>query len=242
MTISKAQRKKIEEKIYTTMDKLDKSGINSDYYRKMFVNMSDTEFEKLMKSDFPYRFHWVPFKVEPTMTDVFAAADYLKIPLIEEVNLNYLYKNKDGEAVKSKPCLVIYAHLKKVQQFITHKNKVASEIKSRDMKTGLLTYDDKGAKQSDRETESLLAMGLVNTAKEMTTFRADYMEAKSDAYNTINNIGTLSMDDLDLKQSDSLSKQLMNTYIISSLGISNLISPSYETKYTLETKPYKKDK
>lgn len=238
MAITNAQRTKIENKIYKVMDILDKSKLNSSHYRQMFADMSNAKFERLMKTDFPFRFHSVPFKVEPRMDDIIEALDYLKVPLLEKISLPYMYKNDKGEPVWSKECMVVYIHLKKVQQFSTHKNNIASNIKSRDMKTGLLTFEDKGGKESDRESESLLAMGLTNTSKELTTVRADYMNAKTDAYNTISNTGMLELDDIDIKQSDSLSKNLLNTYIISSMGISNILSPTYETKYTMEQKKH----
>lgn len=236
MTISTAKRAKIEKKIYTVMSKLDKSGINTKYYKDMFAKMNDRDFEKLMKSDFPFRFHHVPFKVEPKTSDIVEALDYLGVPLLEKVSLEYLYQNSNGKPVYSKPCLVVYVHLKKVQQFATHKNSIANKIGSRDMKTGLLTWGDKGGKESDRESESLLAIGLEKTSKEFTTVRADAMQAKAEAYNMISNTGTLTLDDIKVSQSDSISKNLLDTYIIGCMGISNLITPSYETKYTLERK------
>lgn len=234
--ITPAIRKKIENRIYDTLDIVDKSKTNSNYYRKIFKDMSDAQFLNLMKSDFPLRFHHVPAVVEPTMSDCIKALKSIGVPLIEPISLPYVYKNKNGEPVYSHPCIVVYIHLKKVQQFVTHKNSVAENIKSRDMKTGLLTYDDKGGKQSDRETAGLLALGMNETVKELTTFRADAMDSKSDAYNIISNTGVLHMKDLNIKQSEFKSKQLLDTYITASMGISNLISPSYETKYTLERK------
>lgn len=36
------QRKQVEDLIIKSMDILDKSGTNGDYYRQMFANMSDT--------------------------------------------------------------------------------------------------------------------------------------------------------------------------------------------------------
>lgn len=234
MAITKKQRLSIENKIYTTFDKVDKTGTNSDYYKKLFADMSDKDFEKLMKSDFPFRFHDKPFVVEPKMQDVFDALDYLGVPYFERITQPYMYKDKEGRPVYTKECIVVYIHLKKVQQFSTHKNKITSSLNSRDMKTGLLTYDSKGGKESDRENEALFVLGLYNTSKELNTIRADAMEAKSQAYNEISEKGYLSLNDIELKQSDFLSKQYMDTLIMTGMGISNLISPSYQTKYTLE--------
>lgn len=234
MAITKKQRLNIEKRIYETFDIVDKSGTNTEHYKNLFANMSDKDFEKLMRSDFPFRFHHKPFVTEPKMLDIIQALKYLNSSLFERVSQPYKYIDKDGKPVWTKDCIVVYIPLKKVQQFSTHKNKITSSLKSRDMKTGLLTYDSKGGKESDRETEGLMAIGLYNTSKELSTIRADAMEAKSQAYNEISEKGYLIIDDIDIKQSDFLSKQYMDTLIMTGMGISNLISPTYQTKYTME--------
>ena len=234
MAISKKDRVRIEKKIYDAFDQIDKSGTNSEHYIKLFASMSDRDFEKLMRSDFPYRFHHKAFVVEPTMQDVIDGLNFIGVPLTERISQEYKYVDAQGRPVYTKDCIVCYIHLKKVQQFSSHKNKIASSLKSRDMKTGLLTYDSKGGKESDRENEGLLALGLYNTSKEFNTIRADAMQAKAQAYNEISEKGYVSMDDIDIKQSDFLSKQYMDTLIMTGMGISNLISPTYQTKYTME--------
>ena len=71
------QRERAEELIYTVMDKLDKEGYNSNYYRSLFAKMSDTEFLEFCKRDLPFRFHTKPFEIEPKMYEIKEALDVL---------------------------------------------------------------------------------------------------------------------------------------------------------------------
>ena len=153
------KRKKAEELIYKTMDTLDKTGMNTAYYKEKFSKMSDTEFQKWAAQPLPIRFHTKPFEVEPTMSDIEDALNQLGTPLLEKVALPYLYVNKEGEPVWSKEAMVIYIHIKKMKQFITKKNSTPLSIENRDMKTGLLVSHDKGGKSSDREMEAMTVMG-----------------------------------------------------------------------------------
>lgn len=236
MDINNATRNKIEKLIYEVMDKLDKTKTNSEHYKKIFANMDNKQFAKFLEGDFPFRFHVKPFVIEPTMEDINNACDHLKVPLLEKIKLPYYYKNADGIPVNSQECLVGYVHLKKVQQFITKKNAMSTNIDARDMKTGLLTGHDKNGKTSDREMESLAALGLKSTMKEFSKARADSLDDKNVMYNTISNIGDVSLKDLPDDPTDSLSKNLLNTYLIGAHISSNLINTDYYLPITVKNK------
>lgn len=234
-----AKRKKAEELIYKTMDTLDKTGMNTAYYKEKFSKMNDTEFQKWAANPLPIRFHTKPFVVEPTMSEIEDTLNQLGTPLLEKVALPYLYVNKDGEPVWSKEAMVVYIHIKKMKQFITKKNSTPLSIENRDMKTGLLVSHDKGGKTSDREMEALTVMGMEETMKELSTYRADYMDAKSVAYQTIATTGKLSQNDIDLHNRDSLSKNLLNAFLIGSLLNSNIVNVDYMLPSTIENKQRK---
>lgn len=229
-------RSKAEALVYKFMDKLDKTGINTQYYKELFNNMSDKQFEEFCKKDYPFRLHVKPFEIEPKMNDVKEALDVIKVPLLEKVNLNYMYKNKDGKPIQSPEALVIYIPLKKMKQFITKKNSMSTNIGDRDMKTGLLVGHDKNAIESDREFESLAIMGLDNTMKELSKPRADAMKVKTEMYNTINTTGTVRLEDLHMTIDDSLAKNTINTYLIGSQLFTNILGDDYYLPYTLQNK------
>lgn len=105
--------KKAQNLILETMDKLDKTGMNSSYYKEKFSRMSDQEFIKWAAKPLPIRFHSKAFEIEPTLSDAEEALNFLGTPLLEKVALPYLYVNKNGEPVWSKPAMVVYIHVKK---------------------------------------------------------------------------------------------------------------------------------
>ena len=230
------QRAKAEALIYQVMDKLDKEEYNSSYYKALFAKMSDTEFIKFCKRNLPFRFHTKPFVVEPKMYEIEEALKVLKVPLLEKIALPYLYINKDGNPVWSKEAMVIYIHIKKMKQFITKKNSTPTGIDNRDMKSGLLVSFDKGGKTSDREMEALAVMGLDKTMEEMSTWRADYMDAKSVAYQTISTLVKISEKDIPLDDVDSISKNTLNAYMVSSLLNTNILNKDYMLPKTLANK------
>lgn len=227
------QRKKAEELIYKVLDKLDKKEYNSSYYKALFAKMSDAEFLKFCKRPLPFRFHTKPFEIEPKMYEIEEALKVLGVPLLEKVALPYLYMDKDGNPVWSKEALVVYIHIKKMKQFITKKNSTPSSIDNRDMKSGLLVSHDKGGKTSDREMEALAVMGLEKTMKEMSTWRADYMDAKSSAYQTISTLGKISESDIPIDNKDSIAKNTLNVYMVSSLINTNILNQDYMLPKTI---------
>lgn len=229
-------RSECESLIYKVFDALDPSKANSNYYKEKFSKMSNAEFKKFVSQKFPYRFYVTPFKIEPGIQEAKNALDILGVPMLEKVALPYLYEDEEGNSVTTKECLVGYLHLKKVQQFVTKKNAMSVDIAERDMKTGLLLSHDKNGKESDREFESLVINGLTDTMREFGTIRADYMGAKNTAYNTINTTGSVSLKELDLVGADSLSKNLMNTYLLGSLIYCDMLNEDYYLPYTLQNK------
>lgn len=227
------KRQQAEELIYKVLDALDPQEYNSSYYKAMFAEMTDSEFLEFCKRNLPIRFHTKPFVVEPKMYDIEAALKILGVPLLEKVALPYLYIDKDGNPVWSKEALVIYIHLKKMKQFITKKNSTPTGIDNRDMKTGLLVSFDKGGKTSDREMEALAVMGLDETMKELSTWRADYMDAKSTAYQVISTLGRISEEDVSLEETDSIAKNTLNAYLTSALINTNILNEDYLLPKTL---------
>lgn len=221
----KKQREQAEELVYRVMDALDPTETNSTYYKEKFASMSDAQFINFLKSsELPFKFQTEVFKIEPSMTQAKKALDILQVPLTESIYLPDRYVNKKGQPVKSKECLVIYSHQKKMKQFVTHKNSTPIDIANRDMRNGLLMGNDKGGKESDREAESLMAYNLTNTAKELMRPRADAMTQKSTMYNTINLTGKVSLQDLPDEPDDVLSRNYLDAYLIGAQLKSNLIT------------------
>ena len=234
-TITPEIRQKCEELIYKTFSAIDPTGANTEYYQKLFSDMSDAEFTKLISGRLPFRYHVAPFDNEPKMPDIFKAFKVLGKPLMETVKLPYLAKNADGTPIESQECMVGYLNIKRLKQMLTKKNNTAIEIAKRDMKlTGRLQSTDKGGLESNKEFEGAMALNLENTTVEYARVKAAAMKSKAEAYNTINVKGEVSFNDIDMDKNDSIPKNAMNVYLIGANIHSNLIDENYYTPYTLE--------
>lgn len=238
-TISKNQRKKIEEVIIGFFDKLDRSGTNSQYYKDMFASMSDAQFMSMLKKKYPFKFQLRQSVTEPTMDDCIKALDSIGVPLLESIYEPYRYKDKDGKAVKTAKCLVGYQHIKKVQQVVTKKSKWSLETANRDMKGGRLIGQDKGTAISDREFEGLATLGLYDTMYEFSRPRADAMAAKAAMNAAISTKGYVTQADIPNDQDDMLSRHLVDVYMMSALLETNLLNQDGYTQYTLKNKKRK---
>ena len=51
------QRQEAERLVYETMDALDPTHSNSDYYKAIFADMNDEQFLKFIKRDLPFKFN-----------------------------------------------------------------------------------------------------------------------------------------------------------------------------------------
>ncbi len=229
-------RDQVESLIYQVFDTVDPSHTNSDYYRNIFTNMSDDQFYNFMSKRLPFRFHQEVFKIEPSMDQIVKALKLIKTPLLEKLILPYVYKNDDGIPVNSKECMIIYIHLKRMKQMLSKKNNASMHVNNRDMRTGLLQQGDKAAKETDREFESLASYGLNYTMDEFRTIKADSLKASTQAVSTILDRGSVSEKDYVVARNDSLSRNLLNVYLIGANIHSNLIDEEYMTPYTARNK------
>lgn len=235
--VTKSQREQVENLVYSVLDKIDTTKTNSDYYRNIFSQMDDEQFYKFWERRLPIRFHYEIFKIEPKMDQIVDAFKILKKPLIERVNLPHIYVNPDtGKSVQSQPCMVIYIHIKRMKQMLAAKTHVSVATDKRDMKTGLLTSEDKAAKNTDREFEALAAYGLDYNIDEFSRMRADSLKAATEADAIITDKGTLSDKDFTVAKDDDLAKNMLNVYLIAANIHSNLIDSNYMTPLTAKNK------
>ena len=232
----KQARKKAEAKVYKVFDIIDKTGANTEYYKKKFAKMSDKEFIEFFKQDFPLKFQTKVFEIDPNIKQIVDALKFLGVPVTESINMPFLYRNKDGVPVQSKECLVIYIHLKRMKQLLNKKTNIALNIEKRDMKTGLLVGEDKGGKETDREFESLAAFGLDYTIDEFSRPRGDALKSAAEMSAVIMNKGFVSEKDFNVEKDDSLGKNILNVYLLGANIYSNLVDINYMTPYTAKNR------
>lgn len=241
MAIPKQDRAKIEKLVYDVMSKIDKSKTNLEYYKKLFSKMNDKQFEEFIQRPLCFRFHQKPFVVEPTYSNIVDALGVMGVPMCETIYNRSVYE-KDGYPLETRPAPVVYFHLKRMKQILSKKNSNPTNIDKRDGKTGRLTHEDKGSLTSDNELNALITMGLENTALEFYKPKADAMTAKSQMYNDIRTTGMIKLSDLDIDESDSVSKNTVNSYMIASHLYCNLINEDYMLPFTMKDSKVKQVK
>ena len=224
------------------MDILDPTKQNSQFYKAKFAKMNDKQFIKFFSQDFPLKFQTRLFEIEPSMKQISDTLDYIHVPMIEQMNLPFEYRAKDGTPVKSDDALILYVPIRKVKQFLSKKNSMSTNISNRDMKSGLLQTVDKNGNTSDREMESLAVMGLDASMKELATYRADSMNAKDEFYSMINTTGMVRQSDVDVETSDSLARNELNVYLLGAALNSNLINEGNYLRHTLTSKGRKTER
>ena len=236
------KRKEVEEMVYKVMDLLDPTQQNSQFYKAKFAKMNDKQFMNFFSQDFPLKFQTRLFEIEPSMKQISDTLDYIHVPMIEQMNLPFEYRAKDGTPVKSDDALILYVPIRKVKQFLSKKNSMSTNISNRDMKSGLLQTVDKNGNTSDREMESLAVMGLDASMKELATYRADSMNAKDEFYSMINTTGMVRQSDVDVETSDSLARNELNVYLLGAGLNSNLINEGNYLRHTLTSKGRKTER
>ena len=236
------KRKEVEELVYKVMDILDPTQQNSQFYKAKFAKMNDKQFMNFFSQDFPLKFQTRLFEIEPNMKQISDALDYIHVPMIEQMNLPFEYRSKDGTPVKSDDALILYVPIRKVKQFLSKKNSMSTNISNRDMKSGLLQTVDKNGNTSDREMESLAVMGLDASMKELASYRADSMNAKDEFYSMINTTGMVRQSDVDVETSDSLARNELNVYLLGAALNSNLINEGNYLRHTLTSRGRKTER
>lgn len=233
----KQARAKCEALVYKVMDTLDKTGQNTEFYKKKFAKMNDAQFKKFFEQDFPIKFQTKIFEIDPKLDEItYCLEKVLKVPVLEELNMRFLYENKDGKAVKTRPVMVVYLPLKRMKQMVEKKTGFSVNIAKRDYRTGLLIDIDKNGNSTDREFESLVVYGLKDTLGELATYRADAMNAKSKFYSEINAKGMVSQKEVEVEDTDSIARNLISSYLLGCHINSNLVNVDCYLPRTLKKK------
>lgn len=237
--ITEIKRKKMEKLVYDTFSALDKTGRNTERYKKMFNSMTDKQFDTFFKSIFndPYQYLVLTicdYEIDLKIEDVEDAAKVLNIPLFERIAVPHYTMDKDNVIVSQEAVPVGYVHVKRTQQVLAKKNGLSTTIDSRSSMTGQVTGKDKNGRESDLENYLLVSIGMKDVLKELNGPRADDPVMKQQMYTAINSKGYVSLDDLD---SDTANKTALNTIDVYMLGMginSDLVTKGLMLKKTLK--------
>lgn len=262
--ITKQQRIAVQEKVIKTLSILDPSGANAKKYEAIFKEMSDDQFfayfKKMAASDNNNFYVEMDLYAEKkvSMDSVEKAASYLKLPLEEFVYINHT--SPDGRKIRSPfKVPVMYIHLKRMQQLLSKKNIMNTDIMkagARSKLTGSLSSTERTGRLTDSDTNALLAVtnnvgddfswsndvankmeGMAGDnyiLKELLGARADNMNHKMQMQSEISTLGTATISTY--RNPAIHSGQALNTLDIFLLGAglkSDLITAGLQTKQGL---------
>lgn len=165
MALTAKNRKKVEELIYSTLMKLEPSGMNAEKYKKIFAKMSDKEFvayfTKLKESDTAHLYVETDLygKNQITMRSIRKAAKHINVPLEEYVYTRH--KLADGTVTRTAYKVpVFYIHMKRMQQFLSKKNRTNVDIDGPGVRarlTGSLNSAARTGRFTDMDTQVLIS-------------------------------------------------------------------------------------
>lgn len=236
MAITPAKRKKIENLIYKLFSTLDNTGRNVDFYKNLFSNMSDKEFDKFIDSLHDENNYLilqiVDYEIDVSMKNIEDGAKVLNIPLYEKVALPHLSKDPKHPIVSYEPVPVGYLHLKKMQQCTIKKNSTSTNINKRN-KFNQVTGKDKNGRSSDMENCALVALGCDKILQEFMGPRADDSVMKNQMMSAIARDGYVELDKLTNNIENKTTLKMVDVYLLSMGLKSDLVSKSLVLPKTL---------
>lgn len=234
-----ANRKEIEQLIYDVFDAIDPSGTNTQKYRSHFEGMTDTEFEKFMRSflkndEEQFILDIVEFEHDLSMDKCEKAAKVLGIPLMEYVYMPWLTMDKENVVVSKEKCLVGYINVKRPQQMVHKKNGISISNTKISALTNQVVDHDKNARDSDIEASMLVALGADEILKELHGPRADDPVMKREMNQSIATKGYVSLEDLTNSPTNKVTLNTINTFLLSMGLKSDIVTDSYILPKTSE--------
>lgn len=229
----------MEKLVYDTFNALDKSGRNTERYKKLFSGMTNAQFDAFFKDLFANENEYLilnlcDYEIDLRIEDIEKAAKVLNVPLFERIAFPHYTLDKDNVIVTKEAVPVGYCHIKRTQQTVAKKNGISTSANIRSSLTGQVTAGDKNGRQSDLENATLIGMGAVDILKELNGPRSDDPVMKQQMLTAINRKGFVSLEDM---ESDPANKTTLNTVNVYFLGMNlntDLVTKGLMTKSTLD--------
>ena len=150
--------------------------VNAERYRKLWENMTDKEFTKMMETlranpmtkQIAY-FEVIEFERDLKLHNIEATADFMKVPLYEYVAVPDVTGDPDNVVVTPEPVPVGYAHYKRMPQTVLKKSSVKVSYRKRNPITGQPTSQEKTARNTDVETYAPLSLPQLTSDRKNKT-------------------------------------------------------------------------
>lgn len=196
-----SKRKQVEEYIIQLMQQIDKyGGKNTEYYKKLFASMNDTQFDEYMhavkKSESQLHIIMANSISKLTVDDAIKIAKQRNVKIFERI---YLHDPLTGRRYLTKyKMAVLNIPIRRLSQYLFHKISLPDGDSHVNPVTGQVIPPDKGAALSAIETQVLASKGLETSIVELIKIRSGDMDAYRTMKYTIEETGEVSMNDLPL--------------------------------------------
>ena len=162
------------------------------------------------------------------------AAKVVGVPLMEYVYMPHLTMDKSNVIVSKEKCLVGFMNIKRPQQMVYKKNSLSISDEKRSATTGQVVAKDKNARDSDIEASLLVSLGANKILAEFHGPRADDIIMKRQMNQSIKNKGYVILDELENLPTNKVTLNTVNTYLLSMMLKSDLVSDTYILPKTSE--------
>ena len=129
--------------------------------------------------------------------------------------------------------------MKRLQQCLSKKNTMSTDISIRNSKTNQVIGHDKSGRISDMENYALIAIGGENALKEYMGPRSDNSHTKQQMFKDIANQGYTRLSDYEDRPEDKVALNLLDVYFTGCGIMTDLLSPGLTTVYTNQQKQHK---
>lgn len=129
--------------------------------------------------------------------------------------------------------------MKRLQQVLSKKNTMSTDITSRNSKTNQVTSHDKSGRVSDSENYALTAINAEYALKEYMGARSDNSHMKQQMFKQIQQQGYTRLADYEDRMEDKVALNLLDVYFTGAGIMSDLVTPGLATTYTLQNKKVK---
>lgn len=235
------KRAKAQKQILALVNDLDPSGANGEKWELRFSRMSDKDFDIFMKQMYENPAHThigVDLDQSSNKTDKMIDLDHIEkvakkydVKLREYVAFPHLNPDDpEHPVVTSTEVPILVIPVRKMQQFLQHKNFSAGTTEHSNPITGQVTGDSKAASIGDMQTASLVTTNQKETLREMLTIRADNMPGKMRMLSQIEKTGTVRYEDCFVNLNDSQSLESTRVFVQGACLKSRVLAPKNKFK------------
>jgi len=220
-------RRAYEQLVLQTIDKLTEHKENVQFYKDKFASLkTDAEFEKFVNSirdgEISLTIVEPNFSKKPVKStkEIIDIAESLGVKIMQKL---YVEGKKGMPTYQTEvefPVIPVY--IRRASQLLSKKISVPPHTRVRDLLTGQVTGESKGATVSGPENQLLGGMGALSSAIEMNKFRGGDLRGEAALVAMLSKYGRASQSVLDQFASGVQAASAVKTFLTAAMHRTNL--------------------